>query len=81
MILCLHPKFHKDKLNHHGLLDQHNSLMVEGLWKYLKSKSNPVLQLCVINLAEAEVERYEILPHNDINLKLLVKKVKYTTED
>ena len=48
---------------------------------YLKSKSNPVLQLCVINLAEAELERYIILPHNDDNLKLLVKKVKYTTED
>ena len=44
-------------------------------------QSNSVLQLCVINLAEAEVERNEILPHNDNNLKLLVKKVKYTTED
>ena len=74
MILCLQPQFYTDELKHHCLLDQHES-------KYLKSKSNPVLQLCVINLAEAEVERYEILPHNDNNLKLLVKKVKYTTED
>ena len=81
MILCLQPQFHTDKSNHHGLLDQHESLRVEGLWKCLKSKSSLVLQLCVINLAEAEVERYEILPHNDNNLKLLVKKVKYTTED
>ena len=69
MILCLQPQFHTDKL------------VVEGLWKYLKSKSNLLLQLCVINLAEAELERYIILPHNDNNLKLLVKKVKYTTED
>ena len=81
MILCLQPQFHTDELNHHGLLDQHESLMVEGLWKYFKSKRNPVLQLCVINLAEAELERYIILPHDDNNLKLLVKKVKYTTED
>ena len=81
MVLCLQSQFHTDKSNDHGLLDQHESLMMEGLWKYLNSKSNPVLQLCVINLAEAEVERNEILPHNDNNLKLLVKKVKYTTED
>ena len=81
MILCLQPNFHTDKSNDHGLLDQHESLMMEGFWKYLNFKSNPVLQLCVFNLAEAELERYIILPHNDNNLKMLVKKVKYTTED
>ena len=48
--------------------------MMEGFWKYLNFKSNPVLQLCVINLAEAEVERNEILPQYDNNLKLLGKE-------
>ena len=52
-----------------------------GFVEVFQLQSNPVLQLCVINLAEAELERYIILPHNDNNLKLLVKKVKYTTED
>ena len=42
---------------------------------------------CLINMnrsiwnPKVELERYIILPHNDNNLKLLVKKVKYTTED
>ena len=40
----------------------------------LEPQSNLVLQLRVINLAEAEVERNEILLHNDNNLKLLVKQ-------
>ena len=35
-----------------------------------------VLQLCVVNLAAAEVERNEIIPQKDNNLKLLVKQSK-----
>ena len=35
-----------------------------------------VVQLCVINLAEAEVERNEIIPQKDNNIKLLVKQSK-----
>ena len=35
-----------------------------------------VLQLCVFNLAAAEVERNEIIPQKDNNLKLLVKQSK-----
>ena len=47
---------------------------IKGFVEVVEPWSNLVLQLRVINLAEAEVERNEILLHNDNNLKLLVKQ-------